>query len=324
MDTVGVQGKVIAVFIDTFAGRFIQIVSNGDEIVGIIVTAHLGDPDTLGFCRGASLDVIAGTAGIYQTGKLVPVPSVIHTAFHSMQRIRKGLAAAMVGDGDGPVAPGCSLLDSGSSRRQSIHIGHGGMQMQFHTLLALSCIFTFGHSAGHHGEGLQHHLTGVVINLQLALHLHHITHVDTVGNGLGFGVFQVTADMYGRSIIGHIKADDPGITLFQFLVIHRKDTAFHNDAAHVPDIGLAASFDPVALDFACADLVIAAPSLKGNAISDKDSAHVHGEECGCGHHHHKGDDKFRIVHPDTNWKAGVEYGEQIGLGNRSYELINVR
>ena len=98
----------------------------------------------------------------------------------------------------------------------------------------------------------------------------------------------------------------------------------HNDAALVPDIGIAASFDPVALDCACADLVIAAPSLKGNAISDKDSAHAHGEECGCGHHHHKGDDKFRIVHPDTNWKAGVEYGEQIGLGNRSYELINVR
>ena len=96
----------------------------------------------------------------------------------------------------------------------------------------------------------------------------------------------------------------------------------HNDAALVPDIGIAASFDPVALDCACADLVIAAPSLKGNAISDKDEHH--GEECSCGHHHHKGDDKFRIVHPDTNWKAGVEYGEKIGLGCRSYELINVR
>jgi uncharacterized Fe-S center protein len=95
----------------------------------------------------------------------------------------------------------------------------------------------------------------------------------------------------------------------------------HNDAALVPDIGIAASFDPVALDCACADLVIAAPSLKGNAISDKD--HEHSEDCGCGHHH-KGDDKFRIVHPDTNWQAGVEYGEKIGLGSRAYELINVR
>ena len=97
----------------------------------------------------------------------------------------------------------------------------------------------------------------------------------------------------------------------------------HNDAALVPDIGIAASFDPVALDCACADLVIAAPSLRGNAISDKDETHEHTAECGCGHHH-KGDDKFRIVHPDTNWQAGVEYGEIIGLGSRSYELINVR
>jgi uncharacterized Fe-S center protein len=92
----------------------------------------------------------------------------------------------------------------------------------------------------------------------------------------------------------------------------------HNDAAIVPDLGIAASFDPVALDCACADLVKAAPSLYGNAISDK-----HDHECSCGHHHHLGEDKFRLVHPDTNWEAGVEYGEEIGLGNREYELITV-
>lgn len=67
----------------------------------------------------------------------------------------------------------------------------------------------------------------------------------------------------------------------------------------------------------------AAPSLLGNAISDKDAKHE--GECTCGHHHHhKGEDKFRIVHPDTNWKAGVEYGEKIGLGNRAYELVIVK
>ena len=95
----------------------------------------------------------------------------------------------------------------------------------------------------------------------------------------------------------------------------------HNDAAIVPDLGIAASFDPVALDCACADLVMAAPSLHGNAISDKDEAHGH--DCGCSHHH-RGDDKFRIVHPDTNWQAGVEHGEKIGLGRRAYELIKVK
>ena len=92
----------------------------------------------------------------------------------------------------------------------------------------------------------------------------------------------------------------------------------HNDAAIVPDLGIAASFDPVALDCACADLVKAAPSLTGNAISDKEEC-----SCGCGHHHHKGEDKFRLVHPDTDWEAGVKYGEKIGLGTCSYELIKV-
>jgi len=94
----------------------------------------------------------------------------------------------------------------------------------------------------------------------------------------------------------------------------------HNDAAIVPDLGIAASFDPVALDCACADLVKAAPTLYGNAISDKD-----GHECDCGgHHHHLGEDKSRLVHPDTNWEAGAEHGEKIGLGSRSYELIKVK
>ena len=93
----------------------------------------------------------------------------------------------------------------------------------------------------------------------------------------------------------------------------------HNDAAIVPDLGIAASFDPIALDCACADLVKAAPVLYGSAISDKDT-----HECGCGHHHHHlGEDKSRLVHPDTNWEAGAEHGEKIGLGHRAYELIKV-
>ena len=50
----------------------------------------------------------------------------------------------------------------------------------------------------------------------------------------------------------------------------------------------------------------------------------HSKNCGHHHHHHKDEDKFRLVHPDTNWEAGVEYGEKIGLGSRSYELVYVK
>ena len=110
----------------------------------------------------------------------------------------------------------------------------------------------------------------------------------------------------------------------------------HNDAAIVPDLGIAASFDPVALDRACADLVNAAPTLRtGNELSDKEAAccsdgHHSGGDCCC----HGGEgkshpglggasDKFNFLHPDTNWSTGLDYAEQIGLGSNDYTLIRV-
>lgn len=86
----------------------------------------------------------------------------------------------------------------------------------------------------------------------------------------------------------------------------------HNDAAIVPDLGIAASFDPIALDQACADMVINAPAIPGSKLHDE---HPHEHLCG--------EDKFYLVHPDTNWQSGLEYGEEIGLGSRDYELIHV-
>lgn len=86
----------------------------------------------------------------------------------------------------------------------------------------------------------------------------------------------------------------------------------HNDAAIVPDMGIAASFDPVALDKACADIVIGAPLLPGNKLAE---AHPH--------EHLSGKDKFHLIHPDTNWQAGLEHAEKIGVGTQTYELITV-
>jgi uncharacterized Fe-S center protein len=86
----------------------------------------------------------------------------------------------------------------------------------------------------------------------------------------------------------------------------------YNDYPIVPDIGIAASFDPVALDQACADMVSAAPALPGSAICDN---HNHGNM--------KGFDKFSLAHPDTFWQAGLEHAEKIGLGSRKYDLVEV-
>jgi len=85
-----------------------------------------------------------------------------------------------------------------------------------------------------------------------------------------------------------------------------------NDYPMVPDLGIAASFDPVALDQACADLVKAAPALPGSRICDDHK----GSDM-------SGEDKFKKAHPETFWQAGLEHAVKIGLGNTSYELINV-
>jgi uncharacterized Fe-S center protein len=84
-----------------------------------------------------------------------------------------------------------------------------------------------------------------------------------------------------------------------------------NDAAIVPNIGIAASFDPVALDKACADMVThSAANL--NTILD---VRRYGEL--------QDVDKFKLIHPNTDWEAGLQYAEKIGIGNLDYDLITL-
>lgn len=94
-----------------------------------------------------------------------------------------------------------------------------------------------------------------------------------------------------------------------------------NDAAIVPNIGMAASFDPVALDMACADLVMNAPALPNTAYTDHREA---SEADTCHHHNCRGEkDIFYYVHPDTDWKSALIHAEKIGLGTMEYELVRI-
>jgi hypothetical protein len=87
-----------------------------------------------------------------------------------------------------------------------------------------------------------------------------------------------------------------------------------NDAPLIANIGFLASSDPVALDQASADMVLAAPALRGTAVTDKNP----GME-GLG----EGEDKFHHAHPQTDWRTQLEHAEEIGLGTRAYELISL-
>ena len=83
-----------------------------------------------------------------------------------------------------------------------------------------------------------------------------------------------------------------------------------NDMAIVPNVGMFASFDPVALDMACIDAVNAQTPLHGSAADcPEDHQHAH--------------DHFQRIHPDTDWRSCLEHGEKIGIGVRDYELIKI-
>ena len=87
------------------------------------------------------------------------------------------------------------------------------------------------------------------------------------------------------------------------------DCHAENDAPIVPNVGMFASFDPVALDQACADAVNAQTPIANSMLGEA-------EHC---HHDH-----FTDISPTTNWRSCLEHGEKIGLGSREYELVIVK
>ena len=90
------------------------------------------------------------------------------------------------------------------------------------------------------------------------------------------------------------------------------DCCGFNDLPIVPDVGMFASFDPVALDVACADAVNAQPAVAGSELDR--AAHES---------HHPSHDHFMMMHPETNWRACVEHAEKLGLGTQQYELVRI-
>ena len=85
------------------------------------------------------------------------------------------------------------------------------------------------------------------------------------------------------------------------------DCHSENDAPIIPDIGMLAGFDPVALDVACCDLCNRMPRLDGSWMDD------------CKH----GGDVFDDAHDNTRWRVTVDHALKIGFGTDRYELIDL-
>lgn len=78
-----------------------------------------------------------------------------------------------------------------------------------------------------------------------------------------------------------------------------------NDLPVVPNIGIFASLDPVALDRACVDACNKSPRIGSAAALN-------------------GADLFRAVNPGTDWAVALNHAEKLGIGTQDYELVTIK
>ena len=119
-------------------------------------------------------------------------------------------------------------------------------------------------------------------------------------------------DILNRKIAEYSKAVIQGRPHFHISLVvdvtPNCDCHAENDIPIVPDVGMFASFDPVALDLACADAVNKQPVIANSQLDRM--PHVH-------------HDHFMDSAPQTNWKSMIEHAVKIGIGNGEYELIEI-
>lgn len=154
----------------------------------------------------------------------------------------------------------------------------------------------------------------------------HVNHTNCVGCGRCLGACNFDAISFDDSsalselncrMAEYTKAVVDGRPHFHISLIvdvsPNCDCHGENDAPILPNIGMFASFDPLALDQACVDACLKATPLPGSQLSD----HLHSKDF-CDHHDH-----FTNSSPDSEWRSCLEHAARIGLGSREYELVEI-
>ena len=154
-----------------------------------------------------------------------------------------------------------------------------------------------------------------------------INHDNCVGCGRCLGAcnfdaisfsFDAAVEMLNCKMAEYTKAVVQGRPNFHISLIvdvsPNCDCHGENDAPILPNIGMFASFDPLALDQACVDACMKAKPLPGSQLAENLA------KKGFVDHH----DHFRNSRPESEWRTCLAHAEKIGLGTREYELIVVK
>ena len=112
--------------------------------------------------------------------------------------------------------------------------------------------------------------------------------------GCGDNIFLMAMAESGKSVVDYLDGNILYINVMNRLSVDC-DCAGNPAEPEMHDIGILASFDPVALDQACLDLVAAAPD--GAALMNRINS--------------------------RNGTLTVDHAEAIGLGSKQYVLVNI-
>jgi len=129
--------------------------------------------------------------------------------------------------------------------------------------------------------------------------------------------FSAAVEMLNRRMAEYTKAVVYGRPCFHVSLVvdvsPNCDCHGENDVPILPNLGMFASFDPLALDQACVDACMKAEPLPGSQLANNLAKPDFVD--------HK--DHFTNSKPESEWRSCLEHAEKIGLGTRSYELIKV-
>ena len=129
--------------------------------------------------------------------------------------------------------------------------------------------------------------------------------------------FNNAPELFSYRMAEYAKAVTDGRPCFHITIVRdispNCDCHGENDVPILPDIGMFASYDPVALDQACADALLECEPLPNTQLTEYMAAPNFSDK----------KDHFRNCEPDTDWRYCLEHAEKIGMGTREYEIIEV-
>ncbi|WP_304021099.1 DUF362 domain-containing protein [Desulfovibrio piger] len=282
----------------------------------VAIKIHFGEPGNLSFLRPNFAKMVADK--VTSLGGR-PFLTDCNTLYVGRRKHALEHLAAAQENGFSPLSTGCQMIIAdglkGTDEMEVPLEGCDHFQSAFigRAIMDADIFISLTHFKGHELTGFGGAIKNIGMGCgsragKMAMHSIGKPGIDAISNA-----FDAESTILNERMAEYTKAVIQNRPHFHVSIVNQVspycDCHAENDAAVVPDIGMFAGFDPVALDHACIDAVNAAPAISTSVLGQ------------CAHEHN---DHFTDIHPKTNWRSQIEHARKIGIGNVDYELVTVK